>query len=109
VKEMVINIFVRGEIGSFPGMCGENILKILRPLHKRCIVSGCRNGGCGICEIKILEGDYFAGVASTKRAYSASNEISLLACKTYALSDLLVEIVKPIQRNKSALFCYINR
>ncbi|MED4730851.1 2Fe-2S iron-sulfur cluster binding domain-containing protein [Aneurinibacillus migulanus] len=55
---------------------------------------GCFNGGCGMCKIKIVAGDYEVGLSS--KAALPDNEREkgyALACKTYPLSDLMVRVM----------------
>ncbi|MCR6568355.1 hypothetical protein B9X71_07155 [Acinetobacter baumannii] len=56
------------------------------------IPSGCRNGGCGICLLKILDGSYMCKEMSEKKI--DRNNQCYLSCKVYPLSDLIVEIPK---------------
>ena len=56
---------------------------------------GCRKGGCGICKIKILEGEFNIGKMSIKHVSLAERKMNFsLACKTFPKSDLRLEIFK---------------
>lgn len=57
----------------------------------RCIPVGCRGGGCGICKIQIVEGQYEARKMSAERVSSVEIKKNIvLACRVYPRSDLVV-------------------
>jgi ferredoxin len=54
----------------------------------------CKVGGCGVCKIKIHQGEYELGTYSTKVLPNAElSENITLACKTYLKSDSKIEIL----------------
>jgi ferredoxin len=57
---------------------------------------GCRRGGCGICRVQVLEGDYRSD-AMSRACVSAEDEASglVLSCAIYPLSDLTVRLETP--------------
>lgn len=73
---------------------GESLLKgVTRmiPSHK---MNGCRGGGCGICKVKILAGDYERKKVSS--SVISEEEIKrgyYLACKLYPKSDIEFEYI----------------
>lgn len=58
------------------------------------ITAACRGGGCGVCKIKVVEGQFERGKYS-KRALTdeESKQNFSLACKTFPNSDMVIEIV----------------
>ncbi len=55
---------------------------------------GCCNGGCGMCKIKVLAGDYRLGLSSKAvLPDDIRKEGYALACKTYPLSNMVVELI----------------
>jgi ferredoxin len=56
---------------------------------------GCKGGGCGICKIKILEGEVERGI--TSRSVLSLEEIEqgyALSCKTEPKSDIVITYEK---------------
>ncbi len=52
---------------------------------------GCRQGGCGVCKIRIVEGEFETGKMSVKHVSDAERKINYtLACKTFPKSDLAI-------------------
>lgn len=55
---------------------------------------GCRRGGCGVCKVRVLDGDYRATAMS--RAHVSESEQAdgyVLACCVYPETDLTVKSV----------------
>lgn len=56
---------------------------------------GCRNGGCGICKIRVVEGEFEVGKMSIKHVSAEEREKNFtLACKTFPKTDLLFAVVR---------------
>jgi ferredoxin len=67
----------------------------------KAIPVGCRGGGCGLCKIKVLSGEYLRN--SMSKAHITEREALqgyALACRIYPLSDLKIEIVEQIDKRK---------
>jgi ferredoxin len=57
----------------------------------RCIPVGCRGGGCGICKIQIVDGQYEARKMSAEQVTAIERKKNIvLACRVYPRSDLVV-------------------
>lgn len=57
---------------------------------------GCRGGGCGVCRIRVVSGDYRTGKMSRKHISEADAAAGLLlACRVYPDSDLQIEVCTP--------------
>lgn len=57
----------------------------------RAIEVGCRGGGCGVCRVEVLEGDYRTMRMSRRHVTEAEEaEGFALACRVMATSDLVV-------------------
>jgi len=71
---------------------GETLFTAVRRLDPHLILRGCRNGGCGVCKIRVVSGEVSLGPCSAS-ALSPSERAGgmVLACKAAPLSDLVVE------------------
>lgn len=59
--------------------------------------AGCRGGGCGVCRVRIVAGDYSCRRMS-RRFVSEDDERSgyVLSCRVLALGDLVVETMSAV-------------
>ena len=81
--------------------CGEeqNLLQGMRSFQLgvpmlEAIPVGCRGGGCGICRIRVLSGDYKTEKMSRKHVSEEEQARGMaLACRVYPRSDLRVEVM----------------
>lgn len=54
---------------------------------------GCRQGGCGVCKIRVVEGEFKTGKMSVKHVPQEERKFNYtLACKTYPKSDLMITV-----------------
>jgi ferredoxin len=55
---------------------------------------GCHGGGCGICKIKIISGNFKTSVMSKKYINEEERENGFtLACRVFPLSDLVIKYI----------------
>jgi len=55
---------------------------------------GCRGGGCGICRVRVLSGDYECKKMSRKHIREADHAAGLvLACRVYPRGAMEIEVV----------------
>lgn len=60
-----------------------------------CINVGCRGGGCGVCKVRIITGDYETKRMSRAHISEAEEEKNYaLACRILPRGDLLIEYDK---------------
>ncbi len=85
----------------------ESILSGMARLDRRGIPVGCRGGGCGVCKVQVVQGDYVRKRMS--RAHVSEDEETsgiVLACRIMPQSDLCVQVVgkmsKTVCRNRPA-------
>ncbi len=77
-------------------LCSEEqtVLRSTELGFKRRIPVGCRQGGCGVCKVQVLDGSYRTRVMS--RAHVTPEEQShgcVLACCIWPTSDLRVRVL----------------
>ena len=89
VKRFQITIEGTGEIFH----CGRetNVLEAMEAALCKGIPVGCRNGGCGACKARVVDGRYVT--RKMNRAVVSEEEQAkgyVLACKTYPQGDLLL-------------------
>lgn len=76
----------------FPCSSDTSVLIAMGKVGANYLPVGCRSGGCGVCKIRVLEGEYETKAMS--RAYVSLDEEKsgcALACKVFPRSDLVVE------------------
>ena len=71
-----------------------NVLEAMEKSLCRGIPVGCRNGGCGACKARVVEGRYITKKMN-RAVVSADEEAQgyVLACKTYPQGDLKLNAV----------------
>ncbi len=78
----------------------ESLLHGMERLGKRGIPSGCRGGGCGVCKVEVVCGDYVARTMSCDHVSDDDRcHHRLLACKVYPTSDVTVEVIGKMRKN----------
>ena len=82
--------------------CGleESLLSGMLRLGRKGIPVGCRQGGCGVCKVRILEGQYVRRVMS--RAHVSAEEEAAgcaLSCRIYPSSDLRLQVIGAMKKN----------
>ncbi len=93
-----ITIIDTGEIYA----CAESqhLLKGMVSLGKRGIPSGCHGGGCGVCKVKIKEGDYSTRVMSREHVTEEEEAQGIvLACRTFPRSNISLEVIGKLSKN----------
>jgi len=74
--------------------CGkdESLLAALARQGYGKVRVGCRNGGCGVCKVRVTEGEFETGKMSIKHVTQAEREDNFtLSCRTFPKSDLTLE------------------
>ncbi|WP_339651036.1 2Fe-2S iron-sulfur cluster-binding protein [Halopseudomonas pelagia] len=74
----------------------QSVLKAMEQQANRCVPVGCRGGGCGLCKVQVLSGEYQCGPMSRKHVPEAALACGeVLACRLYPRSDLTIECRTP--------------
>lgn len=74
--------------------CAGNVpvLRAMECLGRRYIPVGCRGGGCGVCKVRVVAGNYRTEKMSRSCVSAEEEERGYaLGCRLYALSDLHIE------------------
>ena len=70
-----------------------SVLDGMAKLGLKGIPVGCKGGGCGVCKVDVLSGDYRKGVMSRSHvSQDEENRNVALACRIYPLSDLEIRV-----------------
>ncbi|MDD3785633.1 MAG: 2Fe-2S iron-sulfur cluster binding domain-containing protein [Hydrogenophaga sp.] len=78
----------------------RSVLEGMVALGRRGIPVGCRQGGCGVCKVQVLEGQYVRRVMS--RAHISPEDEQngcVLSCRIYPASDLRVSVIGAMKKN----------
>lgn len=99
-----ITLHARGQ--QFEYACGSNVTP-LRAARDQFIPfpTGCQRGGCGMCKVKVLDGEY---VQELERNHDVLSDQELengnaLACCMTAKGDLEIITVEDYQKQQSEL------
>ena len=77
----------------------EHLLNGMIRLGRKGIPVGCKGGGCGVCKVRILSGDY--ATRKMSRAHVTEEEESqgyALACRCYPKGDLSIAVIGQMKR-----------
>ncbi|WP_084705259.1 2Fe-2S iron-sulfur cluster-binding protein [Beijerinckia mobilis] len=77
---------------SFPCKGEQTVLHALASIHHKQIRAGCHGGGCGVCRIRILKGDFVVGCMSRDHVNNEDEASGItLACRTWPRSHLVIQ------------------
>ena len=72
----------------------QTVLRCSEVGFKRRIPVGCRQGGCGVCKVQVLEGTYRTRVMSRAHVSREDQELGrVLACCIWPASDLRIAVL----------------
>ncbi len=72
----------------------ETLLRGMEALGHKGIPVGCRNGGCGVCKVEILEGSYVKRVMSREHITEEDEAAGrVLACRVRPCSDMRLQVI----------------
>lgn len=79
---------------TFPCTSQETALSALARSGRRGIPLGCRGGGCGVCKVAVIEGDYVKRVMSRGHVSEEDEQAHrVLACCIQPGSDLRLRVL----------------
>lgn len=79
---------------------GVSLLVAMERRGEALIAVGCRGGGCGLCKIQIVKGDYVTKKMSRKHiSEDDEKQRIVLACRTFPKTDVLFCVLKSTEEN----------
>lgn len=89
-----------GSDQAFTCTKGQSLLTAMIAARRTVIKVGCRNGGCGVCRVRVLSGSYLSEKMTRSRISEADEaQRIVLACRILPGSDLTFE---PLPLNAAA-------
>ncbi|MDO5624611.1 MAG: 2Fe-2S iron-sulfur cluster binding domain-containing protein [Pseudomonadota bacterium] len=78
----------------------RSLLEGMEALGKKGIPVGCRQGGCGVCKVRIDSGSYTTRVMSREHV-SAEDEAAgcVLSCRVKPTSDVRLAVLGQMKKN----------
>lgn len=77
---------------SFACRDEQDVLQAMQQQYQRCIPVGCRGGGCGLCKVQVVSGEFDCGRMSRRHVTAIDREQGLvLACRLFPRSDLAIQ------------------
>ena len=91
---MKFQIRIEASDDTFSCSDDQTVLRCTEIGIKRRIPVGCRQGGCGVCKVEVLEGSYRARVMSRAHVTRDDQEQGrVLACCIWPTSDLRIRVL----------------
>jgi len=77
-------------------LCGSlSLLQSIERSGRGLVKVGCRGGGCGLCKVRIVSGEYDVGKMSSKHISPKDLEQgNVLACRCFPRSNIIFEVIK---------------
>ena len=77
----------------------DSLLTGILKVNSNGIPAGCRGGGCGVCKVEILSGEFITGCMSGAHVSAEDREQGkLLACRVYPRSDVEIRVIGKMMR-----------
>lgn len=88
---MQFAVSVEHSPAAFTCRPGQSVLAAMSAAGARELPVGCRSGGCGVCRVQVLAGDFDCGLMSGAQISPEDRAQGVvLACQTFPRSDLRV-------------------
>lgn len=79
--------------GSFKCNSKKHLMESLYRKSPK-VPKGCHNGGCGVCKIKVISGEYKSIVMSRKHISQEEEDKGIvLACRVFPKTDMEIEFI----------------
>jgi ferredoxin len=84
---------------EYPCNDTQHLLAGMQQLGKKSIPVGCRSGGCGVCKVHILSGDYQTRKMSREHVSEQEEAAGLvLACRVFPNSDIELQVLGKMKK-----------
>ena len=83
-------------------VCREdrNLLEGMEALGRKGVPVGCRNGGCGVCKVRVTGGEFRVRVMSRAHVSAAEQAAGIvLACRAYPLGPLSLSVLGAMRKS----------
>ncbi|SFQ43926.1 Ferredoxin [Geopseudomonas sagittaria] len=81
---------------SFSCSDEQTVLAAMEQQRQHCVPVGCRGGGCGLCKVQVLSGEFDCGRMSSRHVPAeARARGEVLACRLFPRSDLAIQRPAP--------------
>lgn len=91
---MTFQVYVADAARSFSCRADQTVLAAMSGAGQACVQVGCRSGGCGVCRVQVLAGEYTCGTMSHAQVCADDRARGLaLACQLYPQTDLRLRAV----------------
>lgn len=72
-----------------------SLLQAIEKSRGNVIKVGCRGGGCGLCKVRIVSGEYEVGKMSAKHILPKDLELgNVLACRCFPRGNIVFKVIK---------------
>lgn len=96
---MTVQITIEDTGDVFPCAETKHLLAGMIQLGKKGIPVGCRSGGCGVCKVKVLSGDYTSKKMSRDHVTEdEEHQGVVLACRVFPQTDLKLSVIGHLRK-----------
>ncbi len=91
-------ITIKDEDLQFTCRPSQSVIQALVRVSPDHPMHGCQNGGCGVCKVRVLKGEYKTGLMSAEHISEEERAVGYaLACRIYPQSDMLIAFIGKIK------------
>lgn len=91
VAPLVVEVDDGGRISCPPD---TSVLRAMVAAGRRDVPVGCRSGGCGVCRVRVVHGEYETGRMSAAQVNGAEAATGIaLACQLFPRTDLRIAVI----------------
>ncbi|MGB1541857.1 MAG: 2Fe-2S iron-sulfur cluster-binding protein [Cycloclasticus sp.] len=96
---MTVKITIEDTGDVYPCAETKHLLAGMIQLGKKGIPVGCRSGGCGVCKVQVLSGDYTSKKMSRDHVTEEEEGRGIvLACRVFPQSDITLSVIGHLRK-----------